>query len=59
MKTPDDKPLFTLTAEEVEIVRDSLRIDLFYYARDKRDFETVQKINNILTRIKQWQDGNK
>lgn len=63
METSDNKPLFTLSAEEVEIAevvfsrfildRPDLRK---FIVENNREFNII---NNIITRIKQWQDDRK
>ena len=67
METSDNKPLFTLTAEEVDIVENIVAkeyLDMQYliktYENDKvyvnitRDKATI--LDNLLTRLKQYQD---
>lgn len=72
MKTPNTKPLFPLTAEEVEIVRFALakrqyQLDNLLTSWEKegvdesnKEFEYYRDQYNkeqpILTRIKQWQN---
>ena len=71
MKTPDIKPIFTLTAEEVETTRFALEVAIekhkaFYDERfyqlsndDKSAFERViYNERNLLRRVKQWQNEN-
>ena len=61
------QPLFTLTAEEVEIAKPiiesgivRLRGDYAYRVYHTDDWnKDMEFLNNLLTRIKQWQDGNK
>ena len=56
------KPLFTLTAEEVEIVESILfgyYQSLIIQSRiSSYENMMVEKTDNLLTRIKQWQDEN-
>lgn len=67
MKTNDNKPLFTLTAEEVELLDNIVAkeyLDIQYliktYENDKlyvnimRDKASI--LDNLLTRIKHWKD---
>lgn len=57
-------PLFSITPEEVELVKQSLLteknviidIHVKYPAVDAYIIKTRDKINNLLNRIKQWQD---
>lgn len=61
METPDNKPLFTLTVVEVEIVRRSLCLlsnDMASYgpSMDKYIKFYYQGANNLLRRIKEWTD---
>ena len=60
----DTKPLFTLTAKEVEIARRALCLlsnDMASYgpSMDKYVKFYYEGANNLLTRIKHWQDENK
>ena len=48
------KKNFELTAEEVEYLKDDLEFKKMVKAEPLCDLE-----QNLLTRIKQWQDGNK
>ena len=53
------EPLFTLTAEEVEIFEELLNSAKDRLLNLKPTFEGAEriiKINNLLTRIKQWQN---
>ena len=67
MSNADNTPLFTLTAEEVELVRQALLteknvvIDIHckFPAVDSYIIPTRDKINNLLTRIKQFQKNEK
>lgn len=49
-KLNNPQPLFTLTADEVEIVERNL---VYFFKSDK------EEVDKILTRIKQWQDENR
>lgn len=67
MNNNNIEPLFTLTAEELETVRQALLtekivvidIQCKFQAVDSYIIPTRDKINNLLTRIKQWQDADK
>lgn len=64
METSDNKPLFTLTAEEVELVIDSLEFSRemaigIIEAMKGPGVEVNTRFDNLLNRIKQWQDENK
>ena len=48
----DNKPLFTLTAEEVQYLKDDLIGKRFCRKLDEIEI-------NLLARIKQWQNENK
>ena len=70
METSDNKPLFTLTAEEVEIVRLALighcsdidniitlqAISGFELKNEKEIMRLYKTGHNLLDRLKQWQD---
>ena len=65
METPEDRQrLFTLTAEEVELVRQALMteknviidVHVKYPAIDAYIIKARDKINNLLSRIKEWKD---
>ena len=49
MQTSNSQPLFTLTAEEVEVVERNL---IAVFTIDE------EELNKIRTRIKQWKDDN-
>lgn len=55
MKTPDNNPLFTLTAEEVEIVKRCIE-----YLLRNPPFNaygcSFQEESDLLNELKQWQD---
>ena len=69
-KLINPQPLFTLTAEEVEIVDGSLEFYIRYlkscedYCKEIQDAKTkiytdmIKTTEHLLTRIKQWQDEN-
>ena len=62
MQTPDSKPLFSLTAEEVGLIKPLIqgKIDEpSIFSRTDWILEEKEPYSNLLTRIKQWQDGNK
>lgn len=65
-----NKPLFTLTAEEVEVLSQIIAAAKFSYTKIYQSMrntclandwqDAINQCNNLLTRIKQWQDdGNK
>ena len=63
MSKTNTKPLFTLTAEEVEIARRALCLlsnDMASYGPSMDEYVKFyyEGANNLLTRIKQWQDEN-
>ena len=62
MEKPDNKPLFTLTAEEVETVESILYgyyQSLMIQSRiSTNENMMIEKTNNLLNRIKQWKDGD-
>ena len=67
-KTLGDRPkFFTLTAEDISTIKlmsflsfEYLDMRMQYNLNTKEECqEDVDKINELLTRIKQWQDGNK
>ena len=60
------EPLFTLTAEEVDYLKQLLEEEIsdlyqtqILYSNTHIWLVKINKANNLLTRIKQWQDGNK
>lgn len=68
MNTPEDKPLFTLTAEEVGLIKNGLEYykqncegmlnELSEYLTDHaKDVysDGIKRIDDLLTRIKQWE----
>ena len=59
MKTPKDKPLFTLTAEEVEAIKKIILEDIKYRSHREPMSKMDYTLNRILTRIKQWQENQK
>ena len=57
MKTPDNRPLFTLTAEEVEMVKKLIEsYDLPIVDWNVNELNEVEA--NLYIRIKQWQSEN-
>lgn len=67
METPDNKALFTLTAEEVLPLKGLLKgLRRFYFEEedlspiplDADEHEIIDFINHLLTRIKKWQQHN-
>lgn len=71
MKTPDDKRLFTLTAEEVGLIE----LGLEYYKQNCEGMlntlpeyltdhakevysDGIKRMDDLLARIKQWEDGH-
>lgn len=57
------KTKFELTAEEVEVIKRAIKAyDCLILNDNKRLPELInaeqKRVNNLLIRIKQWQDGN-
>ena len=58
--TPKDKPLFTLTAEEVTVVEHFLTCDkrkLETYNPSQENDIMIEDLNHILNKIKDYRNG--
>lgn len=59
MEASNNKPQFTLTAEEVTIVNHFLTCDKNKLEKEEKSFENdlmISDLDHILNKIKQWQN---